>query len=98
MPSKHTSTVNIDPSEPRFSHLKQAMEEISKQQNNKTVHVFSAIQADIQKHKINAQVSEVLLETYQVGLRKIAKGEVILNPIAWLRKASRKVIKNWKKG
>jgi hypothetical protein len=92
--SKHIYTVDIDPIDPKFFHLKQAMEEISKKKNSETLSVLLAVAVDIRQRK----VSEILLQAYFIGLRKIARGDVIHNPVAWLREESRKVIKTWPKG
>jgi hypothetical protein len=96
--SKHIYTVDIDPIDPKFFHLKQAMEEISKKKNSETLSVLLAVAVDIRQSKIDAEVSEILLQAYFIGLRKIARGDVIHNPVAWLREESRKVIKTWPKG
>lgn len=95
MPSRYTSTINIDPSDPLFFHLNQAMDEISRKQNKNTMHVLPAIAADIRRRRLNIEISDVLHQAYQRGLQKIAQGEIIHNPIAWIREESRYIIKSW---
>lgn len=95
MTSKSTKTVDINPNDPIFSDLNKAMEEIARKDERKTRSIWAAITDDINKFGINAVPSQILQKTYRIGLHKIADGETIPRPIAWIRAKSRQVIKTW---
>lgn len=80
-----------------FQHFNAVIKDLSRSRGEihdlKYLAALNFIRKKLKDHNVDAELHEVINECYLRGLLKLQKGEVIINPLAWIRSTAYNVIR-----